>query len=128
MQPQRSSHPWYLPSLYPNQSNLLYSSVGLLPYYPPTDAYVPRAPSYPSISQNKNTRLSLFSSACHMRNPSEINSTDTYYKLKYSCPRTDTLYVYGGRCEAPFLIRQIHSRPSSYTYTPRSSPRYNCFL
>jgi len=122
MEPQRLSHPRYLPSLHPNQSNLLYSSVGLIPYYPPTYAYVPRALSYLPIFQNKNTVLSFFPppSECHMRNPCDINSTDTYYRLKYSCRGTNRLYVYGGRCEAPFLIRQIHSRPASCTYTPRS--------
>jgi len=57
MQPQRLSHPRYLPSLHPNQSNLMYSSVGLIPHYPPTDAYVPSAPSYPPILQNKNIGL-----------------------------------------------------------------------
>lgn len=80
----------------------------------------------PTDFQNKNTGLSFFPvhAACvtHLK-----NSTDTHYRHKYSCPGTNRLYVYGGRCEAPFFI-QIHSRPASYTYTPRSSPRYNCFL
>jgi len=67
MEPQRLSHPRYLPSLHPNQSNLLYSSVGLIPYYPPTYAYVPRALSYLPIFQNKNTVLSFF--------PPPVNAT-----------------------------------------------------
>jgi hypothetical protein len=127
-EPQRSSHPRYLPSLYPDHSKLPDSSVGLIPYYPPTDAYVYRAPSFIPICQNKHNGLYFFPGACHMRNPSDINSEDTHYRLKYHVLAPTDCMSTAGRCEAPFLIRQIHSRPASYTYTRRSSPRYNCFL
>jgi len=52
-----------------------------------------------------------------MRNPSDkFNRHITGSNIHGLVP---TDHVYGGRCEAPFLIRQIHSRPASYTYTPR---------